>query len=96
MQTESDDDAADGAWTVSTEYIGGYLYIFQSDRRYGLIIDCVGCPPPALIPGVTHGGLIALAVLMAVTMLWRLRSAGRARTGGPSTATSGGSRRTRF
>ena len=81
-QTEIDDDVSDGAWTVRTEYIGGHLYIFQSDRRYGLIIDCVGCPPPALIPGVTHGGLMALAALMAVTILWRLRSAGRARMGG--------------
>ena len=76
VQTELDDDLLDGAWTVRTEYIGGYLFIFQSDRRYGLIIDCVGCPPPALIPGVTQGGLIALAVLMAVAVLWRLRSGG--------------------
>ena len=75
VQTELD-DVSDGAWTVRTEHIGGYVYIFQSDRRYGLIIDCVGCSPPALIPSVTQGGLIALAVLMAVAVLWRVRSAG--------------------
>ena len=82
VQTEIDDDVSDGAWTVRTEYIGGYLYIFQSDRRYGLIIDCVSCPLPALIPGVTQGGLIALAVLMTIATVWRLRNTGRARTGG--------------
>ena len=75
VQTELDDDVYDGAWTVRTEYIGGHVYIFQSERRYGLVIDSIGCPPPAPIPGVTRGGLITLALLMAVAVMWRLRRA---------------------
>lgn len=38
-QTEGTDDAYDGAWGVRLLEIGGAKYVFQSDRRYGLIID---------------------------------------------------------
>ena len=50
-QTEAADNAYDGAWGVRMENITiastTNLYIFQSDRSFGLIIDCVGCPAPA-------------------------------------------------
>jgi len=46
-QTEAADNAYDGAWSVRLENItvAGVtnLYIFQSDRNFGLIVDCVGC-----------------------------------------------------
>jgi hypothetical protein len=41
-QTETDDEAYSGAWGVRLEWIGAFLYIFQSDRNFGLIVDCVG------------------------------------------------------
>lgn len=40
-QTENADDSYDGAWGVRLRVIGANTYIFQSDRRYGLIVDCV-------------------------------------------------------
>ncbi|MBW3577801.1 MAG: hypothetical protein KY462_08710 [Actinobacteria bacterium] len=46
-QTEAADDAYDGAWGVRLAQItvgqATHVYVFQSDRRYGLIIDCIGC-----------------------------------------------------
>ncbi|MBI3975069.1 MAG: thrombospondin type 3 repeat-containing protein [Armatimonadetes bacterium] len=39
VQTETADDVYDGAWGVRLATIGTTSYIFQSDRRYGLIID---------------------------------------------------------
>lgn len=41
-QTEADDDPYSGAWGVRLADIGGVLYAFQSDRNFGLIIDCLG------------------------------------------------------
>lgn len=38
VQTERADDVYDGAWGVRLLPIGGVTYVFQSDRRYGLII----------------------------------------------------------
>jgi hypothetical protein len=38
VQTEAADNAYDGAWGVRLLTIGSDTYIFQSDRRYGLII----------------------------------------------------------
>jgi hypothetical protein len=40
-QTETSDNAYDGAWGVRLRVIGANTYIFQSDRRYGLIVDCM-------------------------------------------------------
>ena len=39
VQTEARDDPYDGAWGIRIEDIGGCRHFFQSDRRYGLIID---------------------------------------------------------
>jgi hypothetical protein len=39
VQTEASDDPYDGAWGIRMEDIGGCRHYFQSDRRYGLIID---------------------------------------------------------
>ena len=44
-QTETDDGAYDGAWAVRLAQIGANLFIFQSDRNFGLIVNCVGCTP---------------------------------------------------
>jgi hypothetical protein len=41
-QVDTTDDAYDGAWGVRLAELGGNLYVFQSDRRYGLIVDCAG------------------------------------------------------
>ena len=41
-QTENADAAYDGAWGVRLALNGGNLVIYQSDRRYGLVIDCEG------------------------------------------------------
>lgn len=41
-QTDATDDEYDGAWGVRLAQIGGNLYVFQSDRRYGLVVDCEG------------------------------------------------------
>ena len=41
-QTEVADDAYSGAWGVRMEVITGDLYIFQSDRNFGLIVNCAG------------------------------------------------------
>lgn len=39
VQTENGDDEYDGAWGVRLMPIGIHTYVFQSDRRFGLIID---------------------------------------------------------
>ncbi|MPY80010.1 MAG: hypothetical protein GEV04_16440 [Actinophytocola sp.] len=39
VQTEAADDPYDGAWGVRMADIDGCTHYFQSDRRYGLIID---------------------------------------------------------
>ncbi|MBI2913836.1 MAG: thrombospondin type 3 repeat-containing protein [Chloroflexi bacterium] len=39
VQTEASDNAYDGAWGVDLATIGTTTYVFQSDRRYGLIVD---------------------------------------------------------
>ncbi|HKZ85437.1 MAG TPA: hypothetical protein VJ793_17515 [Anaerolineae bacterium] len=54
VQTESADDPYDGAWGVRLATIGSDTYVFQSDRRYGLIVDCTNCPPPPQV--VMHVG----------------------------------------
>ena len=50
VQTEANDGAYSGTWGVRLESItvAGVtnLYIFQSDRNFGLIVDCVGCSAP--------------------------------------------------
>ncbi|MCH7952060.1 carboxypeptidase regulatory-like domain-containing protein [Patescibacteria group bacterium] len=53
VQTETNDGDYSGAWGVRLENIGTNLYIFQSDRNFGLIIDCVGCAPPPPSPTPT-------------------------------------------
>lgn len=55
-QTEGDDDEYSGAWGVRMENIGTNLYIFQSDRNFGLIVDCVGCSAPTPTPTPEPGG----------------------------------------
>ena len=51
VQTEPDDADYSGAWGVRMQNItvGGStdLYLFQSDRNFGLIVDCVGCTATA-------------------------------------------------
>ncbi|MEZ4662488.1 MAG: hypothetical protein R2911_33465 [Caldilineaceae bacterium] len=44
VQTNLEGTAYTGAWGVRLAEIDGGLYIFQSDYRYGLIIDCLVCP----------------------------------------------------
>ena len=48
VQTEPSDDSYDGAWGVRLASVAGDTYIFQSDRRYGLIVDVLiepsSCP----------------------------------------------------
>jgi len=39
VQTEAADDEWDGAWNALLKTIGPTTYVFQSDRRYGLIVD---------------------------------------------------------
>ena len=46
-QTEASDAAYSGAWGVRLALIDGLLYIFPSDRNFGLIVDCEGCATPA-------------------------------------------------
>ena len=40
-QTEPTDGASEGAWAVRLAVIESDIYVFQSDRRYGLIVDRV-------------------------------------------------------
>ena len=51
VQTEVADDAYDGAWGVRLATIGTDTYVFQSDRRYGLIIDRVDLCSALANPG---------------------------------------------
>lgn len=44
VQTNLEGTAYTGAWGVRLAQIDGGLYVFQSDYRYGLIIDCLVCP----------------------------------------------------
>lgn len=60
VQTEPTDGVYSGAWAVRLENIttasGTNLYIFQSDRNFGLIVDCVGCVvSPATAPDAPSG-----------------------------------------
>ena len=43
VQTEAADNVYSGAWGVKLANISSNLYIFQSDRNYGLIVGCVDC-----------------------------------------------------
>ncbi len=52
VQTESTDDAFDGAWGVRLATIGADTYVFQSDRRRGLIIDRVDLCSAVANPGL--------------------------------------------
>jgi hypothetical protein len=47
VQTEGSDDPYSGAWGVRLAWVNSLLYIFQSDRGFGLIVNCEGCTPPA-------------------------------------------------
>ncbi len=53
VQTEQQDAASDGAWGVRLATIGADTYVFQSDRRYGLIIDKVDICSVLANPGQT-------------------------------------------
>lgn len=44
VQTGATDSIYSGAWGVRLAEIGDGLYVFQSDYRYGLVIDCLICP----------------------------------------------------
>lgn len=63
-QTEVTDGPYDGAWAVRLENITvdgvTNLYIFQSDRFYGLIADCVGCAPVVAITSPADGSVFNL------------------------------------
>ena len=67
VQTEANDQLYSGAWGVRMEEFGNdELYIFQSDRNYGLIISCLGgaCPQPATgtIDGTVTDGATSLPI----------------------------------
>lgn len=55
VQTGSTDSIYSGAWGVRLARINGALYVFQSDYRYGLVIDCILCPDQ-ITPTVTSTG----------------------------------------
>ena len=46
VQTGATDHVYSGAWGVRLATIDDDVYIFQSDYRYGLIIDCLDCSHP--------------------------------------------------
>lgn len=56
-QTEASDSTYSGAWAVRLENITvdgvTNLYIFQSDRLFGLIADCVGCEDVVPVVAIT-------------------------------------------
>lgn len=65
-QTEGTGDPYDGAWGIRFatidppgEEIGENLYVFQSDRSFGLIVNCEGntenCGPTAVLDGGDSG-----------------------------------------
>jgi hypothetical protein len=56
VQTEGVDGVWDGAWAVRIERVGGNVYTFQSDRRYGLIVERIGDGPPVPTPTATPVG----------------------------------------
>ncbi|MCH7577225.1 MAG: hypothetical protein IH822_05470 [Chloroflexi bacterium] len=51
VQTEAGDDPYDGAWGLRLGTIGTDTYVFQSDRRYGLIVDRLDPCSAAVNPG---------------------------------------------
>ena len=51
VQTEPTDDPFDGAWGVRLATIGTDTYVFQSDRRFGLIINRVDICSAVANPG---------------------------------------------
>ncbi len=51
VQTEAGDGLYDGAWGVRLATIGTDTYVFQSDRRYGLIVDRVDLCSASANPG---------------------------------------------
>ena len=51
VQTEPTDGVSDGAWGVRLATIGTDTYVFQSDRRYGLIVDRVDLCSAPVNPG---------------------------------------------
>jgi hypothetical protein len=59
VQTEPTDQPYSGTWGVRLEEItvGGAenTYIFQSDRNFGLIVDCIGCSVPVATFGTIQG-----------------------------------------
>ncbi len=70
VQTEADDQLYSGAWGVRMEEFGtDGLYIFQSDRNYGLIVSCLGgtCPQPATgtIDGIVTDSATSLPIVGA-------------------------------
>jgi hypothetical protein len=56
VQTEADDDTYEGAWSVRVTTIGPTTYVFQSDRRYGLIVDNLSPPIDSDEDGVADAG----------------------------------------
>jgi hypothetical protein len=50
VQTEGADGNWDGAWAMRIERVGGNVFTFQSDRRYGLIVERLGEGPPVPTP----------------------------------------------
>lgn len=56
-QTEVADDAYSGAWGVRLEFVGGGsdLYLFQSDRNFGLIVNCAGAGCATQPTGTVEG-----------------------------------------
>ena len=69
-QTEAGDDDYSGAWGVRLELIANLLYIFQSDRNFGLIIDCVGCSPPTTgtVTGTVTDNSITLSSIQGASV----------------------------
>ena len=55
VQTEPSDDTYDGAWNVLLATAGASTYVFQSDRRYGLIVDELLPAPDGDGDGVPDG-----------------------------------------
>ena len=59
VQTEATDQPYSGTWGVRLEQITvdtvENTYIFQSDRNFGLIVDCIGCSVPIATVGTIEG-----------------------------------------
>ena len=69
-QTEVSDDAYSGAWGVRLEIItvgaSSDLYIFQSDRNFGLIVDCAGAGCAVQPTGTVDGTVTDSVTLLAI------------------------------